>query len=112
MLRLASVFSFRAPLIGFDDREQALRHLYQMRKCVQERGQAIPGDRIAPRTPSSRTSLIFTVILTWRSKKVGDDKIGYFATQSMTTGEVKSEMLSGEDSAQGRFFGGSGEARE
>ena len=46
------------------------------------------------------------------SEKVIGDKVSYIPAQALSSGEVEPEMLSGEDSAQCRFFGGSRKARE
>src|SRR5882724_1788360 len=46
------------------------------------------------------------------SEEVIDNEISYFAAQPVAGGEVEAEMLAGEDSAQGCFFGCSREAVE
>jgi len=46
------------------------------------------------------------------SQEVIGDKISYFPAQPSSSREVEAEMLSGEDTAQRRFFGGGRKARK
>jgi len=46
------------------------------------------------------------------SQEVIGDKISYFPAQPFSSREVEAEMLSSEDTAQGRFFGGGRKARK
>src|SRR2546425_12296314 len=46
------------------------------------------------------------------SQEVIGDKISYFPAQPFSSGEVEAEMLSSEDTAQRRFFGGGRKPRK
>jgi len=46
------------------------------------------------------------------NQEVIGDKIMYFPAQPLSSREVEAEMLSSEDTAQGRFIGGGRKARK
>src|ERR1700730_4434215 len=68
--------------------------------------------------PATRNHRIFALqqlllrVCSLDGQEIVDDKIGDITTQPMTRGQVKAEMLSGENPAQRRFLGRGREARE
>ena len=62
--------------------------------------------------PLGSSAVVRVVLLVGRSQEVINNKIGYFAAQSLTSSKVKAEMDSGENPAQGSLFCSIRDSRE